>query len=670
MRIGIGLGLGPDPSAAAREAVRQAKKAVPKPDLALAFGGVRLDQRKVHAALCRELDPAVLMGGSSYAEITPAGVTKDSVAVLLLSLEGARIAFAGAPVGDDPAETGLALARALGRPNGGVGRLPVGLLLTAVKTGLEGQMLGRLAEKLGPIPMFGGMTAGDYDKGLSHPDFWKNHQYSGPNITRTEARLALVDLPSSDYQVAFGLEHGWEPVGPPVEVTRAQASKVFEVGGVPIFEYFRQFLGPASSNKFFEMMVQRYSFSMLAGKRGQRSVLKLPGACDFKDGSITYYPSEEMQGRKVQLIQSNRKALVEGARQAALRCREALGRPPALVLMVTCCTRNAILHSQMDTEVDAVRAVFGREVPIFGYYSGGEIVPFLSRYEEVSDPGRDLSGSHYHTTTVGMMAIASRAPARLSVPPPPQADAGTGGRAEVARLRELLAKSEEILDSNEGFLANLSRKSYRDGEALRKQNEVIHRYTPHDVFRQIGANVARGEYELADAEFNGCFMFMDVKGFTAYSEEHGSEAVVRVLNEIFQPATDIIYACGGDVDKYIGDCIFAAFPGPAQAAKAAKSILGLFSGLKAKGNPFNVRIGVNAGRAVRANVGSRDRREYTYIGDAVNLAQRLESNCAPGRMLLAAEVYEKAKETFSAAERREITVKGKKKSVVAYECDP
>jgi class 3 adenylate cyclase len=385
---------------------------------------------------------------------------------------------------------------------------------------------------------------------------------------------------------------------------------------------------------------------------------------------ITYHPAEELQGREVQLIQASRKGLVEGAREAAESCLKALnGEPPALVFMVSCAARSTILHSRMDLEVDAVRSVLGRGAPIFGYYACGEIALLLNAYEEAADAAHEFAGSFYHTTTICLLALGAARPTRSVV-----RRRAHGRRAspadEARRLRTLLAESEDTLDSVEGFMAGLSRKSYQDGERLKRQNEVIHRYTPHQVWSQVGESVARGEYELPDHEWNGAFLFMDVRGFTAFSESRPAAEVVRTLNAIFSPATRIIYECGGDVDKFIGDCIFAAFPDARAAALAACRVLKLFDDLDATASPFAVRIGINAGRAVRANVGSPARREYTFIGDAVKLAQRLESNATPGRILVAEAVWEAAGDLFAEAERRVLAVRGRAQTVVAYECRP
>ena len=654
MEIGIGLGQGADPARAAREAVRQARRAVKKPSLALVFGSIDLDQRKIHRALCEELDPRILIGGSSYAEISTAGATKRSVVALLLGLDGARVDLTCTDFKKTPFDTGLALARGLPEPAG----LPLALLFASIATGHDNETIHGLRSRLARAPVFGGMCCGAYDLGMDDADFWTNYQYSGPRLTRRGARLALLDLPRGDYAASFAFEHGWQPVGPEVTLTRCDGPKVYEVEGMPVFDYYRQFVGDERDDEFFRLMIQRYGFSLPLG--GGRSVMKLPVECDFKRGCITYFPAENLQGKKVRLIQASRKALVEGSRAAARRCLDALGGvPPRLIVMVSCCTRNAILHSKMDGEVSAVREVFGYDVPIFGYYSGGEIVPYESRYAASA-----ASGSAYHTTTVALLALGSRKrPKKVSVPrcedcPPDKA----------GDLRALLDKSEEILDGTEAFLANMSRKSYQDAEKLRRQGEVIYRYTPHDVYSRIGRNAARGRYELTDADFRGAFLFMDVKGFTSYSEKHGPCEVVAALNQLFEPATDAIYACGGEVDKFIGDCIFAAFKSPRNAVEAAARILTLFSRLK--GTPFSVRIGINAGRAVRANVGSQSRREYTYIGDAVNLAQRLESNATPGRLLVSDQVYRAARTLLSDASRKKIQVKGKTAPIVCWDCVP
>jgi class 3 adenylate cyclase len=672
MRVGIGIAQDPDPSLAAVRAVRQARRSVRRPDLALAFGGVRLDQQRVHRGLCDTLDPATLIGGSSYAEVTNAGVSKDSVGVLLLDFEGAaRVRLATARDAQSPYAAGQALVGELAktpRPEGH----SLGLILSAVSTtGHANEALRALRDGLGPMPVFGGMASGDYDLGTNDPGFLSDHLYAGPALARNAVSLALLDLAPEDLRPAFGVAHGWDAVGPPVTLTRCQGNKVYEVDGMPVFDYYRQFLGREASDRFFGQMIHRYAFSLLVGAgRDRRSLLKAPFTCDFEDRSITYHPAEELQDREVQLIQASRKGLVEGAREAAESCLKGLrGEPPSLVFMVSCCARSTILHSRMDLEVDAVRSVLGREAPIFGYYAGGEIAPLLNTYEEAADSVREFSGSFYHTTTVCLLALGGGKPSRAVVPRRARGQRATASD-EARRLRTLLAQSEDTLDSIEGFMAGLSRKSYQDGERLKRQNEVIHRYTPHQVWSRVGESVARGEYELADHELSGAFLFMDVKGFTAFSESRPAAEVVRTLNAIFSPATRIIYECGGDVDKFIGDCIFAAFPDARAAAQAACRVLKLFDDLDSKASPFAVRIGINAGRAVRANVGSPARREYTFIGDAVNLAQRLESNATPGRILAAEAVWATAKDLFAEAERKELTVKGRAHTVIAYECRP
>ncbi len=660
MRIGIGLGTGRDPAKAARDAVRQAKKAVPNPSLALVFAGVKLDQKKVHAALCRVLDPAILVGGSSYAEITPAGVSKNSVAVLLLDYPKAGFAFAGSCIGTDPAGAGERIADELGPPPD---RCQLGLVISGVSDGRDDRLLRKLHDRLPGMPFFGGVPSGDHDAGMESPLFSKGWQYVGPKLENEAASLTMIDLPS-EVGLGFGFEHGWSPVGPLARVTKADGARVLAVDGIPAIDYYRQFFGADASREVLLRSIQRFGFALhLEGEHAGKTLMKLPVRMDFKKGWIEYYPPEDLQGRRVQLIAASRQGLIGGAREAARRALGALkGRKPSLVIAVSCCTRSAWLNSRIDLEMDAAREVFGRSVPIFGFYSGGELLPFLSSFEEASDASLPFGGSYYHTTTVGFMALSVPGKATVSMPKDMPAACRAAQSAE-----HMLARSETAIDDTESFMANLSRKSVSDAAKLRLQTEVIRRYTPHNVWSAVGARAAKGVYELPDAAFDGAFLFMDVKGFTSYSEKHAPREVVAALNKILGPAADLIHAGGGFVDKFVGDCIFAAFRRPEKAVEAGRRILELVARLASEGGPFEVRIGINAGRAVRANVGSGDRREYTYIGDAVNLAQRLESNAKPGTILVSASVYARVKKKWPCLARTRLMVKGKKKAVTAYE---
>lgn len=656
MKIGIGLSLEKDEAKAARQAVRAARKGVTRPDLALVFASVKRNQKRLHAALKKELKGIPLMGGSSYAEITSAGVTKGSVAVLLLGLEGGRVTLASSSCKTDPEGAGEALAEAL------EGALPdsdarrIGLLFTAFDTGREQDMLSAISRRLGPVPLFGGLLSGDYDAGLSNRKFRRNWQYTGGRLSTNSSLLALLDLPRDRYDVAFGFSHGWQPVGPVMTVTRAKGNRLYELDGQPVLDVYRQLLGEGADESFFELMIQRYGFQTEGGLGAAR--LKLPVSFDRRTGSIEVVPVEDLQGARLRLIQSSRQGTVRGARDAAQCCAKALGaKKPDLLLVVSCCTRNLILNRRMESEMDAVREVFGSKVPLFGYYSGGELLPTANTWEAAAHGPK--AGSRYHVTTIGLLALVAKKGARVTHPRPLSA----------VRPSAPL-ETDASLDTAEAILANLSRKAVQDSERLKSQTEVIRRYTPHQVFSRVGENAAKGIYELADAEFNGAFMFMDVKGFTSYSEGHKPVEVVAAVNRIFEPCVKAIYDCGGDVDKFIGDCIFAAFPTPRSAAEAACRMLGIVAQQRAEGSPFEVRIGVNGGRAVRANVGSSARREYTFIGDAVNLAQRLESNATPGSLLLSAAVYEVSRDLFASAERRVLTVKNRVSPVVAYECRP
>jgi adenylate cyclase len=138
-------------------------------------------------------------------------------------------------------------------------------------------------------------------------------------------------------------------------------------------------------------------------------------------------------------------------------------------------------------------------------------------------------------------------------------------------------------------------------------------------------------------------MFSDLVGFTPMSQKLSPREVIELLNDYFDVMCPIVKDHGGDIDKFIGDAIMAVFPAlrdqPAPAIRAVRAGLAMqaaMAGFNA-GRPLELkmRIGINTGALVRGDLGSRVvRRDYTVIGDTVNQANRYETRCPIGCVLV------------------------------------
>lgn len=147
-------------------------------------------------------------------------------------------------------------------------------------------------------------------------------------------------------------------------------------------------------------------------------------------------------------------------------------------------------------------------------------------------------------------------------------------------------------------------------------------------------------------------LFADLRGFTALAEHVPPEEVVHILNAYLSEMAEAVLAWGGTLDKFLGDGILALFgaplPAPDHAERAFKAACEIRDRIKRLQNQRNLEgrpapeigIGIATGEAVIGNIGSRRRMEYTAIGRAVNLANRLEGLAGPGEILLARSTYE------------------------------
>ncbi len=216
----------------------------------------------------------------------------------------------------------------------------------------------------------------------------------------------------------------------------------------------------------------------------------------------------------------------------------------------------------------------------------------------------------------------------------------------------------------------------RDKRWLRR---AFSRYVSHSLVELITAHPER--LRLGGEEVEVTVLFSDLAGFTTLSEKLTPADLIHLLNDYFTTMTDIIMDCQGTVDKFIGDAIMAFWGAPIslphQATQACRAALAMRHALRplqhawqARGLPLlQVRLGLHTGLAVAGNVGSRERFNYTVMGDAVNLASRLEGvNKLYGTdILLSDATCRKVADSFWLRELDTVRVKGRRQAVVISE---
>jgi adenylate cyclase len=175
-------------------------------------------------------------------------------------------------------------------------------------------------------------------------------------------------------------------------------------------------------------------------------------------------------------------------------------------------------------------------------------------------------------------------------------------------------------------------------------------------------------------------LFSDIRGFTTISEGLSPEALVLLLNEYLTAMTDVVFEHDGTLDKYMGDALMAIYGAPLDqpdhAAKACLSALEMIERLKTLNQKWlkegkktlDIGIGINTGMMMVGNMGSDQRFDYTVMGDAVNLASRLEgaNKNYKTHILISEFTYARVKDLFTCMEIDSVRVKGKTKPVKIF----
>jgi adenylate cyclase len=218
-------------------------------------------------------------------------------------------------------------------------------------------------------------------------------------------------------------------------------------------------------------------------------------------------------------------------------------------------------------------------------------------------------------------------------------------------------------------------------EGMLEKSQVmsaLSRYVSPGVAREILANL--NDVELSGKRIDGSVIFADIVGFTEIAEQIRPEELVSMLNKYFSLITRACELNHGMVDKYLGDGVMLVFGAPqpdenhrfhaiscallmqrlVEHENEQREKLGLF--------PVKFRTGINSGTMLAGNMGSRERMEYTVVGDTVNLASRLCSVSNSGQIVISKDLYlhPDVEERVLAGEYQRIRLRGIREPVSSY----
>jgi len=220
------------------------------------------------------------------------------------------------------------------------------------------------------------------------------------------------------------------------------------------------------------------------------------------------------------------------------------------------------------------------------------------------------------------------------------------------------------------------RTTYAQGrlvESLRDRvDQLLRHYLSPDVAAAVIADPGRAA--LGGEEVEVTVLCADLRGYTAYAEHVPPSVVVAMLNDAFGAVVPIVLEQGGTVVQFVGDAMMAIFNAPKRQAdhafRAANTALEMqraVAALPGAGDRPQFRVGVNTGPALVGNVGAAQVRTFSAIGDATNLAARLQTFAAPGTVVISGSTYERLAGRATVRPLGTPALKGKSESIEVFE---
>lgn len=394
LKVGVGVGKEKDSYKAGKAAAEQALKQLKakKPDVLIVLGAPRFDHNRLLKGITSVTGKTKMVGGTTAGEISTEGFSTNSVVVM--AIKSNDILFSaglGRNIRKSEIKAGQQVAKEVLKkmPKNKAKSL---IIFTDSMAGDGLQIVKGIQSVLGEEFEIVGGALGDEDK------FKKTYQYyNGKVYTNTVPGL----LVGGNINTSTGVMSGWKSIGNRFCCTSSKSNVVYTFDKKRAFDFYESLLGKERAKKLPAIGLE-YPLGMIDEKakiRGKEYFqIRCPLAVDKKKGTVTLAASIP-EGKSVTLTSASRSDVIEGSRLAAEQAKKTLGKhKPRLILMFSCIARKMVLGIRTQEEVDAVKNVLGKDVPMIGFYTYGEIGPIDKNVKE-------LKATRWHNETAVLWVL-------------------------------------------------------------------------------------------------------------------------------------------------------------------------------------------------------------------------------------------------------------------------
>jgi len=390
IKAGVGRSNNPDATKAGTEACKQALNGTNnKANLIFVFSTVAYDQEKMLKGVKSVSKEIPLVGCSASGEITAEGPVLKHVAGMAFSSDTINFTIGvGTGADKDSQKAGAMAAREIKEK----AKRKINLII-ALTEGLPqngAAIVKGFQEVFGKsLPIIGGAAGDDFL-------FQETYQYCNDQVLNG----AVIGLGlSGKFSFGVGVRHGWEPVGLPMKVTKAEGAKLIEVNNRPALSIYEDYFGKKAEELIKEPIARMaYTYPLGMSVEGSPEFLIRDVVIADEKGVITC-AAEISEGSEIRLMLGDQDKAIQAAKKAAEGVSTQLkGVKPKAIFVFDCMARNKLLRARSGEEISVVQEILGKEVPLIGFYTYGEIAPLAG----ILGPE---SFSVWHNETIALLAL-------------------------------------------------------------------------------------------------------------------------------------------------------------------------------------------------------------------------------------------------------------------------